>query len=391
MRTRTPAVFKPTVAIITPSLGLGGAEQWIRCLVTYCPGINWVVGVLSVAHWHKLIGDAVTAHATVHTPLGVDGNVVTHDTTTKIINATVKRANAVIVWGGGSYWPLPTSAPIVFCGHGTCQWTVKAAAEAKAAGASYFVSVSGKSAEAVKAVAPAVTTIWNGVDTSRLSPAKNVADVRTTWNPHAYSYTRYVGYLGRLGNEKNLDSLIYAMTSLPFHYHLVLIGCTGWKHERILKLARQALPERLIEVSATDQIGVPLSALDCMVQVSPREGHSLAICEGMLCGVPIISNRTGAIPELEATAGRDLVESLPDDPLTCEIAAAIRRVCGSFPAERVTAAAAFAYEHLTATVMCEKWERYLHGIIQVAARRRERDNGSDIHTRRSGSSDQSNT
>lgn len=370
IRVKPPAPYKPTIAIITPSLGLGGAEQWIRCLVTYCKDFNWVVGCLGSAHWHEIVGNAVIAHATeVHAPANLHNQVTPHNSMSDIIKATVARANAVIVWGGGDYWPLPTIAPIIFVGHGTCQWTIKAASEALAAGAQHFSAVSGRSADVVRTVVPNVKTIWNGVDTARLKPPEDRDAVRALWKPNAYNYTKYVGYVGRLGNEKNLDSLIHAVAALPFHYHLVLIGCTGWKQDRILPMARTMLPERLIEVPATDALGIPLGALDCMVQVSPREGHSLAICEGMLCRVPIVSNMTGALPELEMLAGRELVEHVPDDPLTSEIAAAIRKVCNTFPTEMVDAAEEFAKEHLTETAMCKQWTAYLNGIVAAATER----------------------
>lgn len=373
IRVKQPARYKPTIAIITPGLGLGGAEQWIRCLVTHCTEFNWVVGVLGSAHWHEIVGNAVIQHAVeVHAPANLHKQVIPHNSMAEIVKATVARANAVIVWGGGDYWPLPTIAPIIFVGHGTCQWTVTAAAQARDAGAAHFVAVSGQSAEVVrKAVphVPHVKTIWNGVDTGRLRPPEDREAVRSMWRANTYEYTKYVGYVGRLGDEKNLDSLIYAIASLPFHYHLVLIGCIGWRQDRILPLARMLLPERLIEVPATDALGIPLGGLDCMVQVSPREGHSLAICEGMLCRVPIVSNMTGALPELELMAGRELVEHVPDDPLTSEIADAIRRVCNTFPADMVDAAEIFAQKHLTEKAMCDQWTGYLNAVVADATER----------------------
>ncbi len=364
---KVKAPYKPTVTIITPGLGLGGAEQWIRALVTYCTNINWVVGVLSTDYWHPLVAEPVIQHAEVHSPLNITAGVTPHASIANVIKASVERANAVIVWGGGDYWPLPTIAPIVFVGHGTCQWTSRAAAQALAGGARYATAVSGLSAKTVATVFPDVTTIWNGVDENRLRVPEDRKAVRAVWEPHAYDYTRYVGYLGRLGNEKNLDSIIHAVAALPFWYHLCLIGCAGWKQDRILPLARTLLPERLVEIPATDDIGIPLGGLDCMVQVTPREGHSLAICEGMLCRVPIVSTRVGAIPELEERAGRELVESVPLDPVTYEIANAIRKVCTDFPLERIDAAEEFARKHLTATVMCAEWERYLLRIINQNA------------------------
>lgn len=360
----TQSAKKPVIAIITPSLGLGGAEQWIRLLVTYCKEFEWVVGVISNDPRHDIIVNAVVENAAeVHGPANLHERAVAHNTVNDIVAATIKRAAAIIVWGGGPYWPLDTMAPIIFVGHGTCQWTAAATKQAEKGGGSHFVGVSDNVADVMRSVVPTVSVIMNGVDETRLKVLANRKTVHDEWRFGTYAHARYVGYLGRLGNEKNIDSVIYALASLPFHYYLVFIGCTGWKADPILQLARTVLRERLIEVQASDNIGTSLNAVDCIVQVSPREGHSLAICEAMLARVPIISNLTGALPQLEKMAGRELVERVPDEPLTNEIAAAIRRVCQSPPTDRIEAAEKFAKQHLTAAAMCRKWTTYLQNIL----------------------------
>lgn len=357
---------KPKVAIITPTFGLGGAEQWVRCLVTHCKEFDWKVGVLYSDPLHPLVANATVAAAEVHGPEGIHEKVITHSTVNDICAAAIEDADAVITWGGGMYWPLPTQAPIIFVAHGTCQWTAAAATHALNGGAKYFVGVSKAVSDSIKPAVPTqeVTTIINGVDSTRLSVPPDKAAIRARWMGNPYTYARFVGFMGRLGNEKNPDQIVYAITSLPYHYQLVLIGCTGWRAEQILKMARTVLRDRLIEVPATDEIGEQLGALDCLVQVSPKEGHSLTLCEAWLCKVPVVSNYTGALPELEAMAGRELIERVPDIPLTTDVAQAIRTVCESKPAERIEAAYDFAAQHLTHEAMCRQWTAYLHSIIK---------------------------
>lgn len=354
-----------TVAIITPCLGLGGAEQWVRCLVTHCKSFRWSVCVLTDDPRHDLVVNGVVANADLYAPEGFHPRAQSLGNAARNVQAALHGADAVIAWGLVNFWPLPTQAPIVFVGHGTCQWTVHATRLAHDGGANHFVAVSDGSATAMRSVTPSVTTIMNGVDSTRLQTAP---DARITHRRWMFDYTRRVGYIGRLANEKNLDSIIHAVASLPHHYQLALIGCTGWRSEQILTLARTVLRDRLVEIPATDNVGDALASCDCIVQVSPREGHSLAICEGLYCGVPIVSNRTGAIPQLEEMAGHELVEHVPDDPLTSEIAAAIRKVCTTPPTRRIESAQKFAREHLTETAMCKKWADYLNTIIDQHAR-----------------------
>lgn len=199
---------KPRIAIITPSLGLGGAEQWIRMLVTYCTDFDWVVGVLADSPRHDIIADAVAAHACeLHGPAGVHRMVIPHNSVRETTAATVHDVDAVIVWGGGDYWPLPTTAPIVFVGHGTCQWTADATREAAAGGATHFVAVSENVGANLRTVVSNVDVIMNGVDTARLQPPADRRAVREAWKPWNYDYAKYVGYIGRLGNEKILIRL----------------------------------------------------------------------------------------------------------------------------------------------------------------------------------------
>lgn len=357
-----------TVAIITPGLGLGGAEQWIRTLVTYCTEFRWVVGVLSNDPRHELIVEAVAARAQLHGLPGLHQSAMPHHSHQQIVDAAIQGADAVIVWGGGGYWPLNTNAPVIFVGHGQCQWTIAATVQARNGGASRFVAVSDNAARAMRTVVPEVEVILNGVDTSRLAPPQSRAQVRWRWYSNDYDYAKYVGYLGRLSNEKNIDGIIYAVASLPYHYRLVFVGCTGWRAEPILGLARTLLRDRLIEVPATDNVGEALGSLDCVVQVSPREGNSLAMCEAMYCGTPIVSTVTGAIPQFEKMAAGDLVERVPDDPSSFEIAAAIRKVCARPPMDRISAGKAFARSHLTEQTMCHRWADYLRNSMSDHAR-----------------------
>jgi glycosyltransferase involved in cell wall biosynthesis len=84
------------------------------------------------------------------------------------------------------------------------------------------------------------------------------------------------------------------------------------------------LGERLVAVPAVDDIGNHLAALDCLVQISPREGNSLTLMEAMYVGVPIVTTRVGAAEEFERAAGEWLFWSVPEDPTAQEIAVQLR-------------------------------------------------------------------
>ncbi len=216
--------------------------------------------------------------------------------------------------------------------HGSCQWTRDAVTNAIAGGAAHVVGVSDKASDAVRDLCGdvPVTTIWNGVDPARLQVTRSADDIRVNvWKvpQHWYAHQRkYVGYVGRLSPEKNVESVIEAVAHLPSYYYCVLIGDTGEAKERILALGRRRLGERLIAVLAVDDIGNHLAALDCLLQVSPREGNSLKLMEAMYVGVPIVTTRVGAVEEFERAAGEQLFWSVPEDSTAHEIATEIRQV-----------------------------------------------------------------
>ena len=203
--------------LITPTLGLGGAEQWVRTLVTYSDPLKiaWTVAVLRPDGWSPLIAEPVRRHADVLT-IGSE-----YRTQQELLRAALRDADVVVTWGGGNYWPLLTQAPVVMVAHGSCQWTRDAVAKAIAGGATQVVGVSETASNAVRDLCGdvPVTTIWNGVDPARLQVTRFADDIRTNvWKvpQHWYAHQRkYVGYVGRLSPEKNLESVIEAVAQLP--------------------------------------------------------------------------------------------------------------------------------------------------------------------------------
>jgi glycosyltransferase involved in cell wall biosynthesis len=348
--------------LITPTLGLGGAEQWVRTLVTYTDPakIAWTVAVLNPNSWSPLIAEPVRRHADVLT-IGRE-----YRTKPEMLREALREADVVVTWGGGDYWPLATQAPIVMVAHGSCQWTRDAVAKAIAGGAALVVGVSEKASEAVRDLCGnvPVTTIWNGVDPARLQVTRNAEDIRTNvWKvpQHWFAHQRrYVGYVGRLSPEKNVESVIEAVAQLPSYYYCVLIGDSGEARERILTLGRQRLGERLIAVPSVDDVGNHLAALDCLVQASQREGNSLTLMEAMYVGVPIVTTRVGAVEEVERAAGERLFWSVPDDPTAQEIATGVREaVTAEFQFAQTRNAAEFAHTRLPGQQMATIWSDLL--------------------------------
>jgi len=361
---RTDAT-KPTIVFLTHSLGLGGVEQWICSLAEQCRQFNWVIGCLNTQHWHPGLVARLLQAGELHATSAITPGVTVHQSRDRLVKRTLAMADLVLTCAP---LDLPVvETPMVFVAHGSCQFTRSAAKYAIAHGATHAAAVSEVAAQSVKDLFNEIPVIWNGVDEGRLQSHVSRDELRHQWGGSYDSvYDHYIGYLGRLANEKNVDSIIHAVAALPYHYKLVLIASPGGAQDRLLPLARTLLPGRLIETPATDTVGTLLGGLDCLVSASPREGFLLAAVEAMLCRVPVLTTSVGVIPELNAVSGGQLVEILPHDPTAGEIAVAIRHLCHHPPVARTAAAFAFAREHFTAETMSARWEHYLMNVLNTS-------------------------
>ena len=324
--------------------------------------------LLSANSSHPEVINAVSSRADVHSVgPGVAAAVTCHPTLKAAIDAACQDADLVLAWGGGDYWKLLPAIPKVMVAHGTCYYTHLVVEQAIAGGCTHLCAVSQLSADTLLDLSLPCKVLWNGADESRLQvtlPRDHVQ--HHVWKCQAEWWFKdiiIVGYLGRLAIEKNVLAAAQAVHSLPWQYKCVLIG-TGMAAKEITEQARSMLGKRLTVVPPVDDVGNHYAAFDMVVQASHREGNSLSLIEAMLCGVPIVTTRVGAVAEFEEAAGRELFWSLPDHPTANELAAVVRTVgLQGRNDPRVKAAKEFALAHLTGRKMADNWTEYLQSLV----------------------------
>ncbi|MBN2209693.1 MAG: glycosyltransferase family 4 protein [Candidatus Coatesbacteria bacterium] len=119
----------------------------------------------------------------------------------------------------------------------------------------------------------------------------------------------YVLYLGTIEPRKDVGTLIDAMQMLwenrRFEGALVLAGLRGWASEELLercgKLSTQ-WPLRLTGYVPEQDVFSLLAGARLVVVPSRYEGFGLTGLEAMAAGVPVISTRRGALPEVYGEA-----------------------------------------------------------------------------------------
>jgi glycosyltransferase involved in cell wall biosynthesis len=138
------------------------------------------------------------------------------------------------------------------------------------------------------------TTIYNGIDASRIAPTRSRADTRRALGFREHDFV--VGFCGRLAVEKRPHVIVDAVSQLPSHAKVLLVGW-GQLLPELQQMCGELLPERHVITYADKDIGDLYRAMDAFCMTSNQEGFSLALLEAMLCELPVVSTPVGCVPE----------------------------------------------------------------------------------------------
>lgn len=253
---------------------------------------------------------------------------------------------------------------VVVSAHGSCGWT-RQVIEACRPFAKHYYAVSHAALRAFPDdLRPLAEVIHNGVDFNRLTPTVPKADVRRRWGVKAGE--RVVLYLGRLAFDKNVTAAALAARELGEGWRAVYVG-SGLHSVPLTTEIKQILPDAVF-VASTDQVGDALNAADVLVMATESEGHCQAVTEAWAAGLPVVSTRVGAVPELEDRFGR-LVTPVPVAPDGPQLAEAVLRAVSD--GETVQRARRAAWEHLSVAVFARKFAAFCRKAAgkEKAARR----------------------
>jgi glycosyltransferase involved in cell wall biosynthesis len=293
--------------------------------------------VCSLAPMRRLAAEADLVHLHFPLPLGVSALVV---------RALVPRPLVVTVHGNADVYELPPAmAPLT---------------RAVLTRADAVVSVSRDLAEYLERVMKVrgVTVIPNGIDVDAFRLAQTTGDPFTLFS------------ICRLVPRKNVHVLIAAVQRLAgegARLSLVVAG-TGPERERIERLAQESGGVvRFVGFVDEGRKQELLAGSDAFVQVSTREGLSIATLEALASGVPCVVSDLPGVREPITPGETGWYVDDPED--VASVAAALRRVLADRPrlAAMRRACRAVAVERYSLQAMCEGYWRVFAGLAGVPA------------------------
>lgn len=119
---------------------------------------------------------------------------------------------------------------------------------------------------------------------------------------------QFILYIGTIEPRKNLERLVDAFATVAAKHpdvHLVIAGMMGWKQEHLSAHVHQSGVEQKIQfVGFVDEADKPELLKSCVLFVYPSlyEGFGLPVLEALATGVPTVTSRVSAIPEIAGDA-----------------------------------------------------------------------------------------
>ena len=346
--------MKPRALVVTPSVGCGGAEQWILDLVRFTRSwIEWlpVCCVGRLPPQNKL-ADFMDAGVTVM--IGIDG----------LPKLLAQNPDVIVTWGGAADWMsnVALRAPVI--------WSARTVSPAERSNylalrqfKPIYTAVSRSCMQQfLPEDIPNVTVIPNGIDCNRLGITVPRSELRASYGIRDDKFV--VGYLGRLDPEKRPDLLAQALTLLPENFVGFFVGNSKDFDKDVARLMGIA-GDRLTIAPWTRQPGNYLNAFDCYVSVSIAEGMSRAVLEAMYCKVPCILTSLGYLDEIKEIAGQFWVE-LGLYPTPTRIAQAILTVA-EMPKNELETQTQYGHrivlEQFSAQKMARNWAKFIYNVL----------------------------
>ena len=130
-----------------------------------------------------------------------------------------------------------------------------------------------------------------GIDTDKFIPAKSMEKAKEKIGFDKDSLV--IGFLGRIGREKDLPTLYKAFLKIEKNYKKLILLIVGDGLEDQKRILSRKANVKL--VGSTDNVLPYLQSMDIYVLPSLTETSSLATMEAMSCGIPVVVTKVGSV------------------------------------------------------------------------------------------------
>lgn len=169
-----------------------------------------------------------------------------------------------------------------------------------------------------------VYTIPNGIDVSCYAKAKPLARTALGLKPAS----KVVAMVAGFRYQKDQDTVIRAVASLPDSYELLLVGDGERRKECELLAKELCVGDRVHFLGTRVDVARILKTVDIVVMSSHYEGFGIAAVEGMSVGKPVVATNVPGLAEVVKDAGllfahqdvmglKAIIERLVDDKSFC--------------------------------------------------------------------------
>lgn len=334
---------KPKVALITPSLGMGGAERWIVTLAKFFNKVDPYLILNLSGQSDPILLNEIPSTTKIISDFYLNPE--------KIIDF-LSEADAVVSWCFNLSLSLKDKlkCPTIDVSHSDPTWeNHKLLIDYTSKNSKYHVGVSKVAASAYKNNNSDV--IYNGIDTERLKEVKGRIKQREEWG---YENSKVVIFLSRLSEEKNPKILLDCCDFFDESWKFLFVN-TG----SIKNYFNSIKKNNVKMLEKTKNVGDYYSGADVVVLPSDIEGMPLVLLESWFCGVPIVTTRYNSYLELEDMHG-ELCLSTEVRPTAIEFSNKISQAfyegrCS----KRVILAKDVVEKNYTYETMIKNWENYI--------------------------------
>ena len=334
---------KPKVALITPSLGMGGAERWIVTLARFFKRLDPYLILNLSGQSDSILLEEIPTSTKVLSDF--------YPNPKKIIDV-LSDADAVISWCFNLDVSLKDNlkCPTIDVSHSDPSWdNHKLLISQTHKNSKYHVGVSKVAASAFNK--DDATVIYNGIDINRLKESKGRIKQRKDWG---CENDKVILFLSRLSPEKNPQILLECSDLFDETWKFLFVD-TG-----SLKKDFESIKKTNVKsIKKTNNVGDYYAGADVIVLPSDVEGMPLVLLESWFCGVPIVTTQYDSYLELINLHG-ELCLSTQVRPTAIEFAYKIKEAFDEGRcSKRVILAKDVVEKNYTHEIMIKNWEDYI--------------------------------